>query len=160
MAANGETAFSSGNGPTTPLHLLLSIKPHFAAAIYAGHKTAEYRRSAPRRGLPGWALIYETHPVSAVTGMMRAGAPQCLRNGELNQMEPDIAAYLAGARAPCALPIFGATLFARPVSLGELLPDGGRRPPQSWRYVTLLTLSTIDLVVPAQHALKADQRRL
>lgn len=118
------------------MHLLLSIKPYYAAEIYSGRKTAEYRRSPPRRALPGLAFLYETHPVSAVTGQVEMGAPQLLTEGELMQADADIAAYLAGARAPCALPILRATRFGMPIGLRDFVP-GGMRAPQSWCYVAL-----------------------
>ena len=50
--------------------VLLAIKPKWAEKIYAGEKTVEIRRTMIHRwGSP--VLLYESHPVMMVTGMMR-----------------------------------------------------------------------------------------
>ncbi|RUN76458.1 hypothetical protein EJC47_10805 [Sphingomonas sp. TF3] len=114
--------------------LLFSVKPHYAAAIFEGRKVFEYRRSPPRRYLPGVALIYETLPVSAVTGAVKVEEPFSLQANDIAELEPDIAAYLAGARAPCAIPILVAKRFGTPIPFRALLARGVRAP-QSWTYV-------------------------
>lgn len=54
--------------------ILLAIKPRFAKAIYRGEKKIEFRKKIPTAMLPKngnnlvGALLYESAPVSAVTG--------------------------------------------------------------------------------------------
>lgn len=46
--------------------VMMAIKPKYAEAIYAGKKRWEFRKAPPP--VPGWVLLYESAPVSAVTG--------------------------------------------------------------------------------------------
>lgn len=48
--------------------LVISIKPKFAAAIYSGVKTIELRRVLPRNWTGSLVFIYESAPVSSITG--------------------------------------------------------------------------------------------
>lgn len=118
-----------------PLHILLPIKPHYAVAIHNGSKIVEYRRSPPRRGLPGLALLYETQPVSAVTAVMTMEAPCLLDAKKVQALDPDIVDYLAGASAPCAIPIQSVRRLAQPIGCAELA-GAGVRAPQSWCYIS------------------------
>ena len=50
--------------------IILSIKPKYAKMIYEGTKAWEFRKKAPPVGVP--MLIYESAPVSKVTGPSRS----------------------------------------------------------------------------------------
>lgn len=52
--------------------VILSIKPKYARMIYDGIKRWEFRKAPPP--VPGWVLLYESAPVSAVTGTVYLGA--------------------------------------------------------------------------------------
>lgn len=47
---------------------VISLKPEFARAIYEGTKNWEFRLKAPPLGR--WMFIYESAPVSAITGQV------------------------------------------------------------------------------------------
>ena len=53
-----------------PHDVVISIKPNFAQAIYAGQKTIEFRRRFPDSMSSRKAWIYETAPVSQITGFV------------------------------------------------------------------------------------------
>jgi len=52
--------------------IIMAIKPKYAEAIYAGKKRWEFRKAPPP--VPGWVLLYESAPVSAITGKVFLGA--------------------------------------------------------------------------------------
>jgi predicted transcriptional regulator len=121
--------------------LLLSIRPAFAAAIYGGSKVYEFRRIAPRRAIPGAALIYETMPVGRVTGWTHVAEAIPIvpgKAGELADLRDPFAEgyahYLRGARSPCALALSSASCFSTPITLSDLSPRPFR-PPQSFCYL-------------------------
>src|SRR6185437_8128417 len=47
---------------------ILSIKPNFADAIFAGRKTFEYRRILFRSAVPKRVFVYSSAPISRVVG--------------------------------------------------------------------------------------------
>ena len=55
------------------MNILISIKPEYAAKIYAGEKTIEFRTTVPRDFVMNkdYVFIYETAPVCAVTGFFK-----------------------------------------------------------------------------------------
>jgi predicted transcriptional regulator len=121
--------------------LLLAIKPKFAAAIYVGEKRIELRRVAPRRGVPGPALIYESAPVSRITGCVFISAGQKIRPedaaslaGPQDAFSGLYAAYVRGAPNPSALMLTNARRFQVPVRLVDA-PNAPSRPPQSFCYL-------------------------
>ena len=89
----------SGENPRT---WLLAIRPGFAAALYDGSKRFEYRRRRVQIAPGDRILVYESAPVSAVTGefhvgRVHSGAPESIvtQSGvELHRLE---ALYLEGA---------------------------------------------------------------
>lgn len=119
--------------------LLLSIKPRYAAQLYAGTKRFEFRRSPPLRDLPGPALLYESRPTGRVTGLLWLDTPILLTPAAIADESADIRAYLAGARRPCALPVIAAERFEEPATLGVV--TGFTRAPQSWCYVDIAAIS-------------------
>lgn len=53
--------------------IVMAIKPKYAKAIYEGRKNWEFRKAPPP--LFKTILLYETAPVSAVTGVVVFGEP-------------------------------------------------------------------------------------
>ena len=50
---------------------ILSIKPKYAELIYSGTKRWEFRKAPPP--VPGWVYLYESAPVSKITGKVCFG---------------------------------------------------------------------------------------
>jgi predicted transcriptional regulator len=148
MEKHGSTVSSVGRPlMTSSPVLLLSIKPVFAAAIYAGNKIYEFRRAVPRRAIPGPALIYETMPVGRVTGWthITEAIPMVPNEaGELANPQDPFAGgyvyYLTGARSPCALALGFVSRFSAPITLSALSPRP-LRPPRSFCYLDRKWLS-------------------
>lgn len=59
--------------------LVMSIKPKYAEMIYSGTKLFEFRK-APPRNLNASYLIYESAPVSSLTGMVNFSASLTVRS--------------------------------------------------------------------------------
>jgi predicted transcriptional regulator len=118
--------------------VLLSIHPRHACRIYAGSKTAEFRRTRMRVSPPIDLWIYETLPVGNVTGRARVERITYGDANELVWLERDLAErpyvmkYLAGTQLSTALHLSRVERLELPVSLGEL---GIARPPQSYCYL-------------------------
>ena len=121
--------------------ILLSIRPKYAAMIYAKTKTVEFRRGLPDSARH-WrkVYIYECWPVRKVTGWLNITsvcvAPvdtvwRMFRNeGGISQAE--YSEYIIGAAHAWALEISKVNPFAEPLPLSSF---GIERPPQSWRYI-------------------------
>lgn len=122
--------------------VILAIHPRHAAAIYAGKKRWVFSKVPPP--VPGWVLLYETAPVSAVTGKVFLvaeiqGEPVCVLDIAKTQKtigggpgitEREFRAYVGKARsAACA--IFWAQRFDAPVPL----PPGVTPPKNFGRYL-------------------------
>lgn len=116
---------------------VLSIKPKYAKMIYDGRKTWEFRKVAPPIGEP--IYIYESAPVSAVTGVLafcfevRGWAADvyymALTNKVYTKNLPGITNdelydYVGKSRLVSALRILEAKRLKDPF----LLP----KPPQNW----------------------------
>lgn len=54
--------------------LVMSLKPQYAAAIYAGTKRFEFRKKPPTN-LKAVYLVYESAPVSKLTGTVMFSDP-------------------------------------------------------------------------------------
>ena len=118
---------------------VMAIKPKYAAAIYAGTKRWEFRKAPPP--VPGWVLIYESAPVSAVTGKAYLAAkiqgdPECVWSAVKTQKavgggpgitEREFRAYCGKRRSVAAC----ATFFAERFDSPQPLPPGVH-PPQNW----------------------------
>ena len=126
--------------------ILISIWPEWAALIYQGKKTVEFRRRLPASA-SDWRrmYIYETKPVQMVTGfadiMPYSSSVRGLwvafgQAGCINQA--DYLDYMKGAVRAWGLDIRRIFKFAEPLPLSSF---GFERPPQSW-YYTLTNAST------------------
>ena len=124
--------------------VVMAIKPKYAAAIYAGTKRWEFRKAPPP--VPGWVLIYESAPVSAVTGKVYLaakiqGEPECVWSfsrslskviGGAGITSRDFLEYCGKSHNVAAC----ATFFSERFDSPQPLPPGVR-PPQNWgRYYT------------------------
>ena len=119
--------------------IMISIWPEYAAKIYSGEKTVEFRRRLPASASEWRRMyIYETNPVRMVTGYADI-RPHCMSvrgiwlafgtEGCINQF--DYLDYMKGSDRAWALDILKVFKFAEPLPLSSF---GFDRPPQSWRY--------------------------
>ncbi len=123
--------------------VILAIHPRQAAGIYAGTKRWEFRKVPPP--VPGPVLLYETAPVSAITGKVFLAAkiqgnPECVWGFAKTQKTigggPGITvrefrSYVGKAQSVAACATFFAERFAEPVPLPPGVP-----PPQNFgRYL-------------------------
>lgn len=116
--------------------IILAIKPKYAEAIYAGTKRWEFRKVPPP--VPGWVYLYESAPVSALTGQVYLaakiqGEPDCVWGFAKTQKTigggPGITMrefleYVGKAKSVCACATFFAKRFDAPIPLV--------RPPQNY----------------------------
>ncbi|MEB3816606.1 MAG: DNA-binding protein [Desulfurococcales archaeon] len=123
---------------------LMSLKPRYARAIFAGVKKYELRRLT---GLPpveegSRIVVYASGNVKALVGEFRAGrilqgAPEALwarvrRPG--SGLGEDAWEYIRGAKRAMAIEVLEPRLYQRPVSLEEIrriIP--GWNPPFSYK---------------------------
>jgi len=119
---------------------ILSIHPCHAGRIYSGAKTWEFRRVLPGFDVGDLVLIYETSPVSLVTGEFHVGATTRDQPAQLAALESNaeeratLIAYLKGAERCGALRIVNPVRWPEPRTLTRL---GISSPPQSYRYVNI-----------------------
>lgn len=134
---------------------LLSIKPVYAEAIFAGQKTVEFRRSrlAPDIDI---AIVYATQPVGRVIGWFGVkGVVESTPDGLWRRFRRDGAirrrdyfAYFEGADRAYAIEIGKPTEVAEPLLLSTIGP--GLRAPQSFQYLTAIsTQHVLDRGAPA-----------
>ena len=122
---------------------LISIKPEHAKQIYAGEKRAELRKSF------GSAIriifMYETAPVSAVTGAFLVGRLENLPVGELLDLVGEYGvpserarAYYGKRNTGWVITVRSAVKFKREIPLSKLQSINHQfAPPQSFAYVSL-----------------------
>lgn len=123
--------------------IIMAIKPKYAEAIYAGKKRWEFRKAPPP--VPGWVLLYESAPVSAITGKVFLGAKiqgepcvvwgfaktQKTIGGSVGITRNVYDDYVGKAKSVAACACFFAEKWPEPVPLSP-----GVRPPQNWgRYI-------------------------
>lgn len=119
---------------------LLSIKPEYAEAIFAGRKTVEFRRSrlAPDVDL---AIVYATQPTGRIIGWFRiTGITESTPDGLWRRFRRnsgirrgDYFSYFEGAARAYAIEIADATAVVEPIELDSL--SAGLRAPQSFQYL-------------------------
>lgn len=128
--------------------ILMSIHPKWAAKIYAGEKTIEWRKSFPIKCWFGGMKIflYETRPIGKITGCFELRDVStynkneyeckfirkdyvekngCLSIEELNK-------YQGNSKRLFAWCVMNALRYEKPLNLASF---GLNRPPQSWQYV-------------------------
>lgn len=117
---------------------LIPIWPCFASMIYDGVKKFEYRKRAPRENIVNF-FIYETSPVSSITGVMAIkstliGSPEMIWKKTCNYSGVDedaFISYYSGKSIAYALEIVTAKSFYSPINLCEV----GLPVPQTIRYL-------------------------
>jgi predicted transcriptional regulator len=123
--------------------LLLSLRPASAAAVLAGEKTVEVRRTPVRAAAGTLVVLYATAPVSAVVGTARLADVRALppdtawerhRDG-LAMTGESFSAYLSGVGTAHLLLLRGAVALSPPLELRDLRQDHPFRPPRSFRYL-------------------------
>ncbi|MEW6776169.1 MAG: hypothetical protein AB1405_07740 [Bdellovibrionota bacterium] len=117
--------------------IVMSIKPVYANAIYSRLKKYEFRRVRMNAKSGDLVLIYETAPVSMLTGGFVIGTVSYLQNmSELrallgrNEITQDIVFYLRGAKQITALEVRSCFRWEKPLQFSQLFP--GRAVPQSY----------------------------
>jgi predicted transcriptional regulator len=120
--------------------ILLSVHPEYARLIFRGTKRAELRRTRPQEGL-GLVLVYETAPVSKITGWftvnrIETASQDSVWNTYREQLaisHAEFRRYVAGCPNPTILGVGDRRLFPR--QLGLRNTTGLSRPPQSYCYL-------------------------
>lgn len=125
--------------------LLLSIHPRYADAIFAGTKTVELRRRAPRIAKGDEVLVYSTIPTAAVIGTFT------VENVTETRLEPlwrrargtaavtreQFHSYFDGLETGIGIWVGQVRPFQSPISLWSLRNLWpGFHPPQGFRYLT------------------------
>ena len=123
--------------------IIMAIKPKYAEAIYSGKKRWEFRKAPPP--VPGWVFLYESAPVSAITGKVFLGAKiqgepdvvwgfamtQKTIGGSVGITQKVYTDYVGKKHSVAACACFFAEKWPKPILLTP-----GVRPPQNWgRYV-------------------------
>ena len=118
--------------------VLISVRPNFASALFAGRKRFEFRRvrSSVRPG--DLALVYETAPTSKVVGEFSVGRVISGTLAEIaayaeEDMLEQVQAYLFGTKTSTAIEALNPSRFASAISLSTLLP--GLKAPQSYMFL-------------------------
>lgn len=120
--------------------VLMSIRPHHAQRIYSGTKPYEFRRVASGIRSGDMIFLYETSPVSAVTGQAIVASITVDSPNHLSTLEPDplereyVSAYLGDARKPIALRLCEVVRYG---IARDLRGFGVRRAPQSYQFLEL-----------------------
>ena len=116
--------------------VLLALRPNFAEAIYGRTKRFEFRRTRVSIVSSDIILVYETAPISSITGSFVVGRVVQGKPEVIVTLEPDqanrkaVEQYLAGAKVASAIEVTQVTRWHRSVPLSEILP--GTKPPQSY----------------------------
>lgn len=135
------------------MNILISIKPEYAAMIYAGEKKIEFRTTIPRKynlyeGVAPWddyIFLYETAPVYAVTGWIKLDSyinVKKIFNGDRKDLKKmiindgrltieQIKAYKPNMQL-WGWHIVDAYNFGRKEFITRFSPN--EKPPQSWCY--------------------------
>ncbi len=123
--------------------LMLSVRPEYSRAIFAGTKTVELRRVRPGVSEGDMILLYETAPTSKLVGeftvgTVLSGSPRAIWNRVGDQSglsRTEFRAYYAGAEEAFAILVAKPRHYRPPVSFAELRRrHSGFRPPQSYWY--------------------------
>jgi predicted transcriptional regulator len=120
--------------------VLLSVKPQYAEAIFAGRKTIEFRRSRIADDVTT-VIVYATQPVGRIIGWFEVadvveGTPTKLWReysgcGAIDR--PAYRDYFKEATRAFGIIVSRARRLPTPARLDEIRPD--LRPPQSYQYI-------------------------
>ncbi len=132
--------------------LLISVRPRFANAIFAGEKEFELRRVKPRLQRGDLVVVYASGSVKGMVGAFEVAevlvaAPsliwsQCKGRVSLSKVEFD--SYFDGTSVGYAIRIGKLWPFEKTVTLNTLRKkQASFRPPQSYHYWNLQDLMTV-----------------
>lgn len=125
--------------------VVFSIKPEYSRKIVTGEKTIELRRRFPMSVPAGTtALIYETSPTRALSGIAEIGEVHRQSPAEIWKTFKDQAciarkdfdAYFAGLDRAFAIELRRGRPLPRALDLSELRDRFSFEPPQSFLYAT------------------------
>lgn len=130
--------------------LLLSIKPRFADAIFAGTKKFELRKVRPKVTVGDLVLVYVTTPRCSLEGAFRVGgiledSPQriWLRvRDSCSLTKSEFMSYYDGKSTAFAIQILEAWQLETAVQLRELRSEK-IIPPQGYRYLTAVETTSL-----------------
>lgn len=122
--------------------ILLSIKPQFANAIFAGDKHFEFRKAIPRDREAKRVYVYASAPISRVIGFFDVESilsdhPDALwaeTQSGAGITKEYFHKYFAGRQLGHAFKVKDASLFDEPRCLASMFSI--KHPPQSFRYVS------------------------
>lgn len=128
--------------PSGLVDVLVTIRPQHAARIYAGDKTFELRKTAPRI-TPRRMFLYETEKVRAITGHLviekvLRGEPEKLwkHTGEAATTRARFRDYFSESVTAVAFKIAKVVKYRKPVHIDEIKEiDSGFRLPQNFLYL-------------------------
>jgi len=155
---------------TTNHALLISIRPRFVEAIFAGTKTVELRRVKPRLSVGDLVVIYASGETKGIVGAFEVegvttAAPRSIwrkHNGGSGLERAEFDRYFEGAEVGHAIRIGKVWQLPSPVLLGTLRKRrAGFRPPQSYHYWKLDDLLRMggDVFTSRIKAPRAAERR-
>lgn len=119
--------------------ILIALRPSFAVAIYNRSKLFEFRRVRAKIQPNDRILVYESAPISQVTGEFNAGKVIYGKSSQILNLEPNLdsraaaAQYLTGAQLCTAIEVVDPIRWEQPIRLSNLYPD--LRPPQSYLFI-------------------------
>lgn len=125
--------------------VVFSIKPEYSRKIVSGEKTIELRRRFPMSVPAGTtALIYETSPTRALSGIAEIGEVHKRTPLEIWKAfgdraciaRKDFDAYFNGVDRAFAIELRRGRPLPRPLGLSELRDRFSFEPPQSFLYAT------------------------
>ncbi|MCW4589203.1 XRE family transcriptional regulator [Gluconacetobacter entanii] len=125
--------------------VVFSIKPEYSRKIVTGEKTIELRRRFPMSVPAGTtALIYETSPTRALSGIAEIGevhrrSPEEIWRSFSDQAciaRKDFDTYFDGVDRAFAIELRHGRSLPRPLELSELRERFSFEPPQSFLYAT------------------------
>ena len=128
---------------SSPIPLLLSLKPHYADLVFAGSKKVELRRRFSQSMQGRCVFVYATSPTRTVRGRFKIGQVWRGTPAEIWSLvrelagieKPEFDDYYAGCEIAYALEITD-VWECPPLTLDVLKRRLGTFvAPQSWRYV-------------------------
>ncbi|HMO49809.1 MAG TPA: ASCH domain-containing protein [Kiritimatiellia bacterium] len=123
--------------------LLISIRPKFVDAIFAGTKTVELRRVKPRLQRGDLVVVYASGKTKGIVGAFEVagvtiaspGGIWRRHNGESGLCKAEYDRYFEGTNVGYAIQIGNTWKLPSPILLGTLRKRrSGFRPPQSYHY--------------------------
>lgn len=119
--------------------VLMAIRPIFAEAIYATRKLFEYRRVFVQVDTGDRILVYESQPISLITGefsvgSVHRGVPETFcRFEKEDEIQKRVNDYLSGARKACALQVVNPIKWLKPENVEDFCP--ALKAPQSYTFI-------------------------